>query len=86
MKVLLTSISIIFSPTTFKNGNIYNETTQNDGSCEIFSLARKLNLSQEQTLHLLKIFYRKDILEYPEKDDHQNIRNFIKFGWTDIQI
>ena len=75
-----------FSPTAFKNGNLYNEANQNNGSCKIFSFARRLNLSQNQTLHLFGDFYRKDVLEYPENKDHQNIRNFIKFGWEGISF
>ena len=75
-----------FSPTAFKNGNLYNEANQNNGSCKIFSFAQRLNLSQNQTLHLFGDFYRKDVLEHPENEDHQNIRNFIKFGWEGISF
>lgn len=75
-----------FSPTDFKNGDTYNKANQNNGSCKIFSFAQKLNLSQEQTLHLFGDFYRKDVLEHPENDDHQNIRNFIKSGWEGIHF
>lgn len=73
-----------FSPTAFKNGETYNEANQNNGSCKIFSFAKKLNLTQEQTLQLFGDFYRKDVLENPNNTDHQNIRNFIKFGWDGI--
>lgn len=76
----------IFSPTAFKNGETYNEANQNNGSCKIFSFAKKINLTKEQTLNLFGDFYRKDVLENPEKEDHQNIRNFIKFGWEGISF
>lgn len=75
-----------FSPTAFRNGETYNEENQNNGSCKIFSFAKKMNLNKEQTLHLFGDFYRKDVLENPENTDHQNIRNFIKFGWEGISF
>lgn len=75
-----------FTPTAFKNGETYNEANQNNGSCKIFSFAKKLELNQEQTLHLFGDFYRKDVLEFPKNNDHQNIRNFIKFGWEGIDF
>lgn len=57
-----------FSPTAFKNRNLYNKANQNNGSCKIFSFAQKLDLSQNQTLHLFGDFYRKDVLEHPENE------------------
>lgn len=54
-----------FTPTTFKNGETYNDANQNNGSCKIFNFAQKLGLSKEKTLHLSGDFYRKDVLEYP---------------------
>ena len=73
-----------FTPTRFTNGNTVNEANQNNGSCKIFSFAKLESLSQEQTLHLFGDYYRKDVLENPEGTDHQNIRNFIEFGWEGI--
>lgn len=75
-----------FIPTAFKNGETYNEANQNNGSCKIFSFAKKLGLSQIQTLHLFGDFYRIDVLNFPNNTDHQNIRNFIKFGWEGINF
>ncbi|MBN7815506.1 HopJ type III effector protein [Algoriphagus pacificus] len=73
-----------FTPTRFTNGNTVNEANQNNGSCKIFSFAKLESLSQEQTLHLFGDYYRKDVLENSEGTDHQNIRNFIEFGWEGI--
>ena len=73
-----------FTPTAFKNGDTQNEKGQNNGSCKVFAFAQLNNLSQNETLHLFGDYYRKDVLEHPEKDDHQNIRNFIKYGWEGI--
>ncbi|EJL73040.1 HopJ type III effector protein [Chryseobacterium populi] len=73
-----------FNPTKFKNGNTVNEAGQNNGSCKVFSFAKLNNLSKEQVLNLFGEFYREDVLKNPEGTDHQNIRNFIEFGWDGI--
>ncbi|MCT3735682.1 HopJ type III effector protein [Elizabethkingia anophelis] len=73
-----------FTPTEFKNGNTVNEAGQNNGSCKVFSFAKSNNLSKEDTLNLFGEFYREDVLKNPEGTDHQNIRNFIEFGWDGI--
>ncbi|MDX8566452.1 HopJ type III effector protein [Elizabethkingia sp. HX XZB] len=73
-----------FTPTEFKNGNTVNEAGQNNGSCKVFSFAKANNLSKEDTLNLFGAFYREDVLKNPEGTDHQNIRNFIEFGWDGI--
>lgn len=75
-----------FTPTLFKNGNIINEADQNNGSCRVFSFAKLNDLSEEETLFLFGDFYRNDVLRNPEGTDHQNIRNFIKFGWDGISF
>ncbi|CAA7193794.1 HopJ type III effector protein [Chryseobacterium potabilaquae] len=73
-----------FMPTQFKNGNIVNEENQNNGSCKVFSFAKLNNLSKENALALFGEFYREDVLKNPEGTDHQNIRNFMQFGWDGI--
>jgi hypothetical protein len=73
-----------FTPTKFTNGEIVNEANQNNGSCKIFSFAKLNSLSKDETLSLFGAFYSKDVLEHPNSDDHQNIRNFMKFGWAGI--
>jgi hypothetical protein len=73
-----------FTPTAFHNGETINEANQNNGSCKVFSFAKKHSLTQEETLACFGDYYRKDVLENPESTDHQNIRNFMKFGWDGI--
>lgn len=73
-----------FTPTQFQNGNLMNEAGQNSGSCKIFSFAQQLHLSQEQTLACFGDYYRIDVLNNPDATDHQNIRNFVKYGWSGI--
>ena len=75
-----------FTPTKFINGNTINEANQNNGSCKVFSFAQLKNLSKEQTLSLFGEFYREDVLKNPDGTDHQNIRNFMKFGWEGISF
>ena len=75
-----------FTPTKFTNGNTINEANQNNGSCKVFSFAQLKNLSKEQTLSLFGEFYREDVLNNPDGTDHQNIRNFMKFGWDGISF
>lgn len=75
-----------FTPTKFTNGNTVNEENQNNGSCKVFSFAKLNNLSKEETLALFGAFYREDVLGNPEGSDHQNIRNFMEFGWDGIQF
>ena len=75
-----------FAPTKFTNGNTINEANQNNGSCKVFSFAQLKILSKEQTLWLFGEFYREDVLNNPDGTDHQNIRNFMKFGWEGISF
>jgi len=75
-----------FTPTRFTNGNTVNEADQNNGSCKVFSFAKLNDLSKDETLALFGDFYRTDVLQNPEGDDHQNIRNFIEFGWDGISF
>ncbi|SDL59333.1 HopJ type III effector protein [Chryseobacterium taihuense] len=75
-----------FTPTKFTNGNTLNEANENNGSCKIFSFSKLNDLSKEETLNLFGEFYREDVLKNPEGTDHQNIRNFIEFGWDGISF
>lgn len=73
-----------FIPTAFQNGETHNQAGQNSGSCKLFSFAKLQGFSQTQTLACFGAFYRHDVLGNPAGTDHQNIRNFIKFGWQGI--
>ena len=74
-----------FTPTTFKNGNQINNAGENKGSCKIFAFAQVNQLTKEETLSLFGDFYQ-DVINTPEATDHQNIRNFMIFGWEGIQF
>ena len=73
-----------FQPTAFKNGETINEANQNNGSCKVFSFAKIQNLSKVETLVCFGDYYRKDVLDNPGGTDHQNIRNFMIYGWDGI--
>lgn len=75
-----------FTPTKFVNGDAVNEVGQNSGSCKLFAFAKANELTVDETLACFGDYYRKDVLEHPGNDDHQNIRNFIKHGWEGISF
>jgi len=75
-----------FTPTAFRNGDLENAAGQNSGSCKLLSLAKLHNLSVEQTLQCFGDYYRVDVLQHPEANDHQNIRNFIRYGWDGVKF
>lgn len=76
----------LFSPTFFKNGDQINAAGQNNGSCKIFYFSKINQLTKEETLACFGDFYRIDVLKNPKGTDHQNIRNFIKYGWEGISF
>jgi HopJ type III effector protein len=75
-----------FTPTTFKNGNQINNAGENNGSCKIFAFAKIHQLEKDQTLVLFGSYYFDDVLKNPDGNDHQNIRNFMNFGWDGISF
>jgi hypothetical protein len=70
-------------PTAFKNGDIFNEAAQNQGSAKVFTFAKIHTLSAEDTLYLFAEHYRS-VLANPNGADHQNIRQFMANGWAGI--
>lgn len=75
-----------FSPTAFDNGETRSEAGQNNGSCKLFFFAKLQDLNEQETLHLFGHYYRVDVLEHPELEDHANIRNFMRQGWQGISF
>lgn len=70
-------------PTAFKNGNIFNEANQNQGSAKIFAFAQLNELSEADTLSLFAEHYQS-VLANPSAIDHQNIRQFMLNGWNGV--
>jgi hypothetical protein len=75
-----------FSETAFTNGKTKNIAGQNNGSCKIYAFGHINGLTEAQTLQCFGDYYRKDVLGNPDGEDHQNIRNFIQYGWQGISF
>lgn len=74
-----------YTPTAFKNGETYNEANQNQGSAKVLYFAKINSLSVEDTLALFAEHYQ-NVLENPETNNHQNIRQFITNGWEGVNF
>lgn len=72
-----------FTPVAFDNGDKHNNANENNGSAKVFAVATLNNLSKEDTLRLFAEHYEK-VVATPDDTDHDNIRNFMKFGWDGI--
>ena len=73
-----------FTPVSFQNGALANAAGQNSGSCKLFAFAQLQNLTAQETLACFGRYYREDVLQSPDTDSHQNIRNFMNSGWAGI--
>ena len=74
-----------FTPTAFQNGSVENAANQNNGSCKILSFGNLYHLSQQQTLRCFGDFYQ-GVINSPDGDDHQNIRQFMVNGWEGVKF
>jgi hypothetical protein len=72
-------------PTAFKNGDAFNDATQNQGSAKVFAFAQLNHLDKENTLFLFAEHYQA-VLNSPDAVDHQNIRQFMAHGWQGIKF
>lgn len=75
-----------YLPATFNNGDLVNEAGTNEGSCKIFYFAKLNKLTEQQTLACFGRFYREDVINNPEGNDHGNIRNFMLHGWSKVEF
>ncbi|MEP3925709.1 MAG: HopJ type III effector protein [Gilvibacter sp.] len=75
-----------YTPTRFANGTVINQAGTNEGSCKIFYFAKLQKLTENQTLALFGSYYRDDVLANPMGEDHDNIRHFIKSGWSGFKF
>lgn len=76
----------IFEPVEFNVGEQTNKTGENLGSCKALAFAKLHDLSADLTPYLFGQYYREDVLEHPNGNDHQNIRNFLKYGWQGVSF
>jgi hypothetical protein len=75
-----------FQPTAFRNGSVHNEAGQNSGSCKVFAFGQRHGFTEQQVLASFGAFYRDEVLNDPQGDNHQNIRNFMRSGWDGIEF
>lgn len=75
-----------YLPATFSNGDLLNEAGTNEGSCKIFYFAKLNGLTEQQTLTCFGRFYREDVINNPQGNDHGNIRNFMQSGWSKVEF
>ncbi|TDU32667.1 HopJ type III effector protein [Panacagrimonas perspica] len=73
-----------YTPTAFRNGEVHNAAGQNGGSCKIFAFAKMQGLDENTTLACFGRYYHDDVLKHPDASDHQNIRNFMRTGWSGV--
>ncbi|KZY68179.1 type III effector [Oleiphilus sp. HI0071] len=76
----------IFQPVEFSVGQQTNQCGENLGSCKALAFAKLHGVSAELTPYLFGQYYRRDVLEHPDENDHQNIRNFLKHGWKSVKF
>ena len=73
-----------FTPTAFKNGELQNNADQNSGSCKLFAFAKLQEFSKDETLACFGKFYFDDVIKDPSGTGHQNIRNFMTYGFDGL--
>jgi hypothetical protein len=75
-----------FEPCAFLNGDLENAVGQNSGSCKVMQFAIIENLSKEETLACFGEYYRVEVLENMDGTNHQNIRNFMIYGFDGLKF
>jgi DNA-binding IscR family transcriptional regulator len=75
-----------FTETAFTNGKQQNAAGENNGSCKLLYFAQLHDLTKNETLALFGKYYREDVLENHDGDDHQNIRQFMQSGFEALQF
>lgn len=73
------------TPTSFINGSLNNESYENQGSAKILYFGQLNQLSKEETLKLFAEHYEA-VLNDREGNSHQNIRNFMLYGWERVSF
>lgn len=74
----------IFTPTAFKNGDLHNNAGENSGSCKLLAFAKLQGFTKEETLACFGKYYFEEVLNDPNGNGHQNIRNYMKTGFEGL--
>ena len=72
-------------PISFKNGDLMNNLGENAATAKLLSFAALADLSDDETVLLWCEHYRS-VAETPQDTDHQNIRNFMKYGMAGVDM
>jgi len=72
-----------YTPTSFRNGPLFNAKGENEGSCIIFAFAALQQLNPEQTLQCFGEHYQL-VQATPHDNTHRNIRQFMQTGPTAV--
>jgi hypothetical protein len=75
-----------FNPVSFTVGKQVNQAGENQGSCKVLAFAKLHAIDSERTPQLFGDYYREDVLKHPDGNDHQNIRNFLAYGWEGVRF
>ncbi len=74
-----------YTPAAFTNGDLQNAEDENQGSAKLFCFGAMHQLTQLEVLHCFGEHYQA-VLDDPEGDSHQNIRNFMIYGWEGLKF
>ena len=74
-----------YTPSAFKNGALVNKEDENQGSAKVLYFAQMNNISKDDTLLLFAEHYQA-VLEDANGSSHQNIRNFMHYGWEGVSF
>ncbi|WXT99959.1 MAG: hypothetical protein Ctma_0665 [Catillopecten margaritatus gill symbiont] len=73
------------TPAAFTNGDLQNSANENQGSAKLFCFAAIHQLTPLETLHCFGQYYQ-EVLTDSNSTSHQNIRNFITYGWEGLKF
>lgn len=73
------------TPAAFSNGETSSAKDENQGSAKLFCFAAMHQLTPLETLHCFGEYYQQ-VLSDVDGNSHQNIRNFITYGWSGLKF
>ncbi|NYT26728.1 HopJ type III effector protein [Candidatus Thiodubiliella endoseptemdiera] len=74
-----------YTSASFTNGDLQNAADENQGSAKLFCFGAINQLTQLETLHCFGQYYQ-EVLADSNGTAHQNIRNFIIYGWEGLKF
>ena len=83
--MVLIDENFVHNPAAFTNGDLHNAADENQGSAKLFCFSAIHQLTPLETLHCFGQYYQ-EVLNDPKGTSHQNIRNFITYGWEGLKF